>query len=47
MAAFVLTEETQRLIVDIKNLDKKFRKSCDQILLLNNQIEDLQVRYER
>ena len=31
----------------MQDLDKKFRKACQQIVLLNNQIEALQVRYDR
>ena len=30
---------------DIRTLDRKFRRACDQILLLNNCIDDLQSRY--
>ena len=37
----------EALIINIRNVDRKFRKSCDQILLLNNRIDDMQGRYNR
>ena len=39
--------EAKAIRLSISSLDKKFRKACDQILLLNNQIDELQVRYDR
>ncbi|ELT88147.1 hypothetical protein CAPTEDRAFT_195377 [Capitella teleta] len=38
---------TDELIAQMQELDKKFRKACQQIVLLNIQIEGLQVRYDR
>ena len=42
-----MTSSTEDLTSEIRQLDRKFRRACDQILLLNNQIEDLQTRYDR
>ena len=44
MAAILRTDQ---LTTQIRMLDMKFRRACDQILLLNNQIDDLQTRYNR
>ena len=43
----LVVDQAEEMLGEIRMLDSKFRKSCDQILLLNNQIEDLQVRYDR
>ena len=40
-------EDVQQIRREVIDLDKKFRKSCDQIMLLNNQIDELQIRYDR
>ncbi|KAI0240625.1 hypothetical protein LSAT2_008627 [Lamellibrachia satsuma] len=42
-----MSSSTEDLTCQIRQLDRKFRRACDQILLLNNQIEDLQTRYDR
>lgn len=39
--------QAEELHSSIRILDCKFRRSCQEILLLNNQIEELQVRYDR
>ena len=35
------------LVIQVREIDRKFKLACDQIILLNNQIKDLQIRYER
>lgn len=35
------------LVRKIRDVNRRFRKACDQIILLNNQIEALQLRYDR
>ncbi|KAI0219658.1 hypothetical protein LSAT2_028863 [Lamellibrachia satsuma] len=34
------------MIADIRTLDHKFSRSCDQIMLLNNRIDDMQSRFD-
>ena len=45
--ATVSDKDTQTLMTELRTLDKKFRRSCRQIVLLNNRISDLQARYKR
>lgn len=40
-------KQTHQLILQICHVDRKFRRARDQIVLLNNQIEALLVRYHR
>ena len=37
----------EQMLASFKNLDRKFRKSCHHIRMLNRQIEEVQVRYDR
>jgi len=37
----------EHMFASFKMLDKKFRKSCHHIRMLNRQIEDIQIRYDR
>ena len=36
-----------QMLTSFKMLDKKFRRSCHHIRMLNRHIEDLQIRYDR
>ena len=38
---------TQDLINQIRQEDRKFRRACQQVAILNNQLTDLKQRYER
>lgn len=37
----------ERMMAEFKQLDKKFRRACHHIRMLNRQVEDFQVRYDR
>ena len=37
----------EQLLVAFRSLDKKFRKACHHIRMLNRHIEDVQIRYDR
>ena len=37
----------ERMMAEFRQLDKKFRKACHHIRMLNRQVEDFQVRYDR
>ena len=39
--------DAEEMISKMRTLNKKFRKSCSQVILLNNQIEYLQSRYDQ
>lgn len=41
------TDYGQNLLDQLKQLNKKFRLSCNQVVLLNNEIEYMQNRYDR
>ena len=41
----ILTDD--QMLVSFRSLDKKFRKACLQIRMLNRHIEEIQVRYDR
>ena len=41
------TTEEDSLVNRIGGIDRKFRRACAQIVLLNNEIEALQTRYNR
>lgn len=43
----VSTQTENSLVLRIGGIDRKFRKACSQIVLLNNEIEALQARYNR
>ena len=47
MATTGASSSTEYLISEMRILDKKFRRACRQIVLLNNKLEGLQVRYDR
>ena len=47
MAPTVSQKDTQTLVNELRTLDKKFRRSCRQVVLLNQRITDLQARYKR
>ena len=36
-----------QILASFRTLDKKFRRSCHHIRMLNRQIEDIQIRYDR
>lgn len=38
---------TENLGIQMRQLDRKFRRACRQIVILNNKIEGLQSRYDR
>lgn len=40
-------EEGNNLLDQLKQMNKKFRMSCNQVVLLNNEIEYLQIRYDQ
>jgi len=40
-------EEGHNLLDQLKQMNKKFRLSCNQVVLLNNEIEYLQIRYDQ
>ena len=42
-----LNTECEQLLCDMRILNKKFKVSCNQVVLLNNSIESLQSRYQR
>ena len=37
----------QNLVNQINVLDRKFRRACRQVVILDNKIDDLQARYDR
>ena len=39
--------DSEELLSRMRTLNKKFKNACNQVILLNNQIEHLQVRYDR
>ena len=41
------TESSDELIQQMREIDKKFRRVCEQLVLLNNRIEAYQKRYDR
>ena len=43
----VLNTECEQLLCDMRTLNRKFKVSCNQVVLLNNAIESLQCRYQR
>ena len=45
--SFLNMETTKECIYKIRDLNRKFRLSCSQLLLLNNHIEETEVRYNR
>ena len=40
-------EDGNNLLDQLKQMNKKFRLSCNQVVLLNNEIEYLQIRYDQ
>ena len=40
-------EDGNNLLDQLKQMNKKFRLSCNQVVLLNNEIEYLQIRYDK
>ena len=40
-------ETTKEKIYKIRDLNKKFRKACSQLIYINNMIEEIEVRYKR
>ena len=40
-------ETTKQQIYKIRDLNRKFRLSCDQLIHINNLIEEIEVRYNR
>ena len=39
--------EKFHLYAELYETEKRFRRSCEQIILLNNKLEDLQLRYDK
>lgn len=42
-----MASDIEVLLRRLRDVDRKFKQSCEQIVLLNSQMEDLQVRYDR
>ena len=40
-------QTTKEKIYKIRDLNKKFRKACSQLIYINNMIEEIEVRYKR
>ena len=40
-------EEGHNVLDQLKQMNKKFRLACNQVVLLNNEIEYLQIRYDK
>ncbi|KAK6178891.1 hypothetical protein SNE40_011376 [Patella caerulea] len=40
-------ESISRLKVTLSETEYRFRRACEQVILLNNKLQDLQVRYDR
>ena len=43
----ITIDRDNNLLDQLKQLNKKFRLSCDQVVLMNNEIEYMQNRYDR
>ncbi len=43
----VASDTTNALIHEIRDMNKKFRLACSQLILINNMIEECEVRYHR
>ena len=39
--------QTAELVAEISEVDRKFRRACKQVVILNSQITDLKLRYDR
>ena len=39
--------QTAELVAEMTEVDRKFRLACKQVVILNSQITDLKLRYER
>ena len=42
-----MDDSTSMLVSQIRLADRKFRRACSQVILLNNKIQMLKVRYDR
>ncbi|KAK6176314.1 hypothetical protein SNE40_014619 [Patella caerulea] len=40
-------ETISKLHVDLSETEHRFRRACEQVVLLNNKLKDLQIRYDR
>ncbi|KAK6165689.1 hypothetical protein SNE40_022570 [Patella caerulea] len=40
-------ETISQLYVDLSETEHRFRRACQQVVLLNNKLKELQVRYDR
>ena len=47
MSSLELMEDLRPEIEHYQQLQRKFRKACSQVILLNNRIQDGQIRYNR
>ena len=42
-----MEEQSSETVAKLKESYQKFRRSCDQVILLNNAISDAQIRFQR